>query len=260
MKFIFILCIIIPIIFFRQSLNSLEPAFYTIIPINFSNKVYSQEISKYRVILNNSEFTLPDTSTQKILGSTNGNPVYNITLESGNIQSNSNVKKDAYANYLSDSRLLNLDDPEILKIKFNFNNSKDIINDVEKYVYDYISNKTIGIPIISASDIIKNKSGDCTEHTVLAVSIFRSLRVPSRALVGMILSKEFGRSRNVFVYHMWAEAFVNDKWILVDATRPGQKHTNLYIALAYHHLQTEMPLLYLRAVSAMKTFSVEYVE
>jgi transglutaminase-like putative cysteine protease len=260
MKSIFILCIIIPLLFFSLSLNSFESVFYTVSPVNFSSKVYSQKKSIYRITSRDSEFSLPETSTQKILSSSYENSVYIITLESGDIKNYVNVNKDASASYLSDSRLLNLEDPETQKIKSNFNNSKDIINDVEKFVYYYISNKTTGIPIISASEIIKNKSGDCTEHTVLAVSILRSLRVPARALAGMILCEEFDGSRNVFVYHMWAEAFVNGRWILVDAARPGQKHANLYIAFAYHHLQTEMPLSYLKAVSSMKTFSVEYIE
>jgi hypothetical protein len=51
---------------------------------------------------------------------------------------------------------------------------------------------------------------------------------------------------------MWAEAFHDGRWILVDATRPRDIHPNRYIAFAYHSLQTEMPLSYFRAISAIR--------
>lgn len=260
MKNFFIIYTALTLLLLNWPLHSLENAFYTVTLTNFSGKVYSQDTSRYRIISNDSEFTLPETSTQRILKSSLENSICQVTLESGNIRNIVDEKKETYAKFLSNSRLLNLDDPEIQKIKSGFKNSKDIINDVEQFVYKYINDKSIGIPLMSTSDIIKNKSGDCTEHTVLAVSILRSLGIPARALVGMILSAEFGGIKNVFVYHMWAEAFVADRWILVDAANPGVKHANRYIAFAYHHLQTEMPLAYLKAVSAMKNFSVEYLE
>jgi hypothetical protein len=260
MKYILNLFILIIFFFFNRYLISSESDFYTVSPLNLPVKVYSEHISRYCITSRDSEFTLPETSKQKILGSCNENSIYKIILECGNIQNNLKEINYDFSSYISDSRLLNLYDPEIQTIKSKFIYSKDKISDVEKFVYNYISDKTIGIPIISASEIIKNKSGDCTEHTVLAVSILRSLGIPARALIGMVLSEEFEGSRNVFVYHMWAEAFINGKWVPVDATRPGQKHHNLYIAFAYHHLQTEMPLSYLKAVSAMKTFSVEYID
>lgn len=260
MKYFFNFFIVIAFLFLNRSLSSSDSGFYTVNPGNFSVKVYSENISRYRITSEDSGFTLPDTSTQKILVGNRESSGYKITLESGKIQNNLKPDNTDFSGFLSDSRLLNLDDPEIKKIKLKFYNLKDKVNAVEKFVYNYISNKVFGIPIISASEIIKNKSGDCTEHTVLAVSILRSLGIPARAIAGMLLSEEFEGRKNVFVYHMWAEAFVNGKWILADATRPGQKHPNLYIAFAFHHLQTEMPLSYLKAISAMKTFSVEYLD
>jgi transglutaminase-like putative cysteine protease len=258
---IFFLIILLIILTIDLS-SSQELTFFTVYLKNFSGKVYSEKTSKFKIDSKDSDFILPDTSNQKMISQGRKNNIYNVLLQTGNNYDlhSGKPKTETNANFLTDSRLLNIDDPEIQKLKPEFKNSKDIINDVEKFVYNYISNKTIGLPIISASEILKNKTGDCTEHTVLAVSILRSLGVPARALMGMLLSEEFDRNKNVFVYHMWAEAFENGKWILVDAANPGVKHANRYIAFAYHHLQTEMPLSYLKAVSAMKSFSVEYVE
>ncbi len=258
-KFFFPAFYIFIIIIFYGFLFSFESSFYCVPIKNFFINVYSETTSKYRIAITGSEFVLPDTSTQKILkkNKVKGDSV--LLIQTGrdvNPDNNSGLS----GNYISDSRLLNLDDPEIVKLKQRYKNSNNLINDIEDFVYKHISNKTIGIPIISAAEILKNKTGDCTEHTVLTVSILRSTGTPARAVVGMILSEEFEGNRNVFVYHMWAEAFINGKWMLVDSTLPGPKHENRYIAFAYHHLQTEMPLSYLKAVSEMKNFSVEYVK
>ena len=75
----------------------------------------------------------------------------------------------------------------------------------------------------------------------------------------MLVKKFMGR-QNVFVYHMWAEAFVRGRWMLIDSTRPGTEGLNRYIAFAYHHLKTEMPLSFLKALASMKEFSVECVK
>jgi transglutaminase-like putative cysteine protease len=246
------------IIFFYDPLYSFDSSFFCVPLRNFSVNLYSEKISKYKLIITDNEFVLPDTSTQKILSKEKKND-FVLLLQAGR-KANPGYHSDPPNNYLSDSRLLNLDDPDILKLKHRFNNSRNIINDVENFVYKHISNKTYGIPVISASEIYKNKTGDCTEHTVLTVAILRASGIPARALVGMVVSEEFEGNRDVFVYHMWAEAFIDGRWILVDSTSPGEKHENRYVAFAYHHLQTEMPLAYLKAVSAMKKFSVEYVK
>ena len=206
------------------------------------------------------EFRLPDTPFQKTLSSNLFGDKYNILIIAGDIRRDNTDNNESLKDYLINTRLLNLEEQEIINLKQRFTGSKDLLNDIERFIFNYIEDKTIGFPIISALDIIKNKSGDCTEHTILVVSIMRSLGIPSRALVGMLFCKEFEGKKNIFVYHMWAEAYINNKWVIVDAANPGKKYPNRYIAFSYHHLKTEMPLAYLKAVSAIKSFSVEYVE
>ena len=244
-----IICIITNISYAENSL-------YTVPLACFNEKVYSEKTTKYR-IKSSGKYILPDTPYQKVLDTDQSGSNITIIIKTGDIENNTVTVKNEY---LSDSRLLNLANDEKSEFKFRFKDSKSIIYDVENYVYNHISKKTIGIPIISAGEILRRRTGDCTEHTVLAVSILRTLGIPTRALIGMILSEEFENNKNIFIYHMWAEAFVNGEWILVDATRPDEKHANRYIALAYHHLKTEMPLSYLKAVSAMKSFTIEYLD
>jgi hypothetical protein len=59
---------------------------------------------------------------------------------------------------------------------------------------------------------------------------------------------------------MWVEALKDGRWILVDATRPHDFYPNRYIALAYHNLMTEMPIDYLRAVSAIQEMKITFIK
>jgi hypothetical protein len=253
MRCLFLILFFLPIVVF--SAYAFEYSFSVVKLDKFSDRVYSESISGYRLKSSDSEFLLTDTPFQKIVKTGKQGSSFTLDVSSGRFDDKTPAGTE---DNLSETRFLDFNDSEIQKLKKRFKGSQDIIKDVEYFVFKYIKNKRMGIPIIPASGILKNGTGDCTEHAVLSAAILRSLGIPARALVGMFLSRVFGEYRNVFVYHMWVEAFKNGRWVLVDATRPDGKYPNLYIAFAYHHLKTEMPLSYLKAVSSMKNFTVEY--
>lgn len=181
-----------------------------------------------------------------------------IDIETGEKRSAAAAAGDL-SEYRVNTRFLNITSPEIIQAAERLRGSSDIPSTVEKFVFGHISDKTLGIPIIPAVQVYRNRRGDCTEHAVLAVSLLRALGIPSRALVGMYLANEFMGRKNIFVYHMWAEAYQGGAWRLIDATRPGENRHNRYIAFAYHSLKAEAPLDYLRAISAISNFSAEYI-
>jgi transglutaminase-like putative cysteine protease len=231
-------------------------SFSTVKLNNFQERIYTEERSKYILSSSDTNFLLPNTPFQNVLKrSILGQKCY-VTVISGNIaQKKSNISPA----YLEDTRFLKLNSKEIIQLSKKFTASRQVVADIAHFVYNHISDKKPGIPIISAKDILRIRSGDCTEHTILTVSILRSLKIPARAAVGMILSREFGDFRNVFVFHMWAEAYIEGRWVLVDSTRPDKHQPNRYITFSYHHLKTEMPLSYLRSISAIKNLTVEYL-
>jgi transglutaminase-like putative cysteine protease len=112
---------------------------------------------------------------------------------------------------------------------------------------------------VPAPQVYRMRRGDCTEHSVLAVALLRRIGIPARAIMGMYLADEFLGKKNVFVYHMWVEAWWKGNWRTVDATRPGVRDLNRYIALAWHNLKAEAPLPYLRAISAIQDLTIEYL-
>ncbi|UCC38201.1 MAG: transglutaminase domain-containing protein [Candidatus Aminicenantes bacterium] len=62
----------------------------------------------------------------------------------------------------------------------------------------------------SAKEILKNREGDCSEHTVLTVTLCRAAGIPARAAVGVMYA------HGIFAYHMWPEVYVG-RWIGLDA-------------------------------------------
>ena len=236
--------------------EELNTSFSTVKLKNFQKRIYTEKQSKYVLSSSDPNFSLPNTPFQNVLNKTTRNQKYYLTLIAGNIVQK---RRENFSAFLQNTRFLNTSSEEIIRLKKKFTGSRRIISDISHFVYNHIINKKPGIPIISAKHILKHRSGDCTEHAILTISLLRSLKIPARAAVGMILSRNFDGLRDVFVFHMWAEAYSKDRWVLVDSTRPDMHQPNRYITFSYHHLKTEMPLSYLKSISAIKNLTVEYL-
>jgi hypothetical protein len=235
---------------------------YTIKLKKFDNSIYSEKTSCYEVYSSDETIELQQTPFQSILSqknvSQNSSKGKIIKIKCGKTEYN--LKHDLNE-YLKDTAFLTLNSPEIINAAKKFNLlDEDLINKIENFVYNHITNKTLGIPLLPASNIMKQKSGDCTEHAVLSAALLRKCKIPTRAVVGAVLTPQFGKENNVFVYHMWAEAYINQKWELVDATCPGIKYPNRYIAFAYHSLKSAMPLNVLSSMGALANTSITYIK
>jgi transglutaminase-like putative cysteine protease len=77
----------------------------------------------------------------------------------------------------------------------------------------------------TASEIMKNREGDCSEHTVIMVALCRAAGIPARAAVGLMYAD------GIFAYHMWPEVYVGQwvnldaKWLAVDQ-KTGEFYTD----------------------------------
>ncbi|PKN51987.1 MAG: hypothetical protein CVU55_09590 [Deltaproteobacteria bacterium HGW-Deltaproteobacteria-13] len=77
------------------------------------------------------------------------------------------------------------------------------------WVYRYLEKKpTLSVP--NALEVLKNKSGDCNEHSVLTVALLRAAGIPAQIEAGLVYLK--GR----FYYHEWCVLYLG-KWITADA-------------------------------------------
>jgi len=69
-----------------------------------------------------------------------------------------------------------------------------------------------------ANEVARNLTGDCSEHAVLVAAMCRSVGIPSRAAIGMIYMNDDRRRLKGFGFHMWPEAYVNQRWVAVDSS------------------------------------------
>ncbi len=68
----------------------------------------------------------------------------------------------------------------------------------------------------TATEVLQNGAGDCTEHAVLVVALMRAAGIPARTVDGIVMLAERDGS-GVAGYHAWAEIWLG-QWIGVDAT------------------------------------------
>jgi hypothetical protein len=67
----------------------------------------------------------------------------------------------------------------------------------------------------SATAVLRQKAGDCTEHTLLFTALARAAGVPTRQLGGIIYVET---PAPTFGWHAWAEIHDGKGWISVDPT------------------------------------------
>lgn len=78
------------------------------------------------------------------------------------------------------------------------------------WVHDSIRPRvTFGVP--SAIQVLKDRTGDCNEHTQLFVALARAVGIPARVTAGLAYLD------GKFYYHAWPEIFLHD-WVAVDPT------------------------------------------
>jgi transglutaminase-like putative cysteine protease len=86
------------------------------------------------------------------------------------------------------------------------------IRAVTGHVHNYIVHKNLGTGMASALTVIETRSGDCTEHAVLAVALLQAARVPARLAYGLV------HLNGILGYHEWAEAYDGRGWLAIDPT------------------------------------------
>lgn len=96
---------------------------------------------------------------------------------------------------------------------------------LRQFVHSYINQKNLDVGFASASEVARNAEGDCTEHGVLLAAMLRAAGIRARVASGLIYADAFAGGNNIFGYHMWAQALVDEngtrRWVDLDATFPN---------------------------------------
>jgi len=116
----------------------------------------------------------------------------------------------------SPNSFIQSDDPEILALanQVQAKTPWEVAVGLERQVHQFVKLKDFSQAFATAADVIKHKEGDCTEHAVLLAALCRAKGIPARVAMGLVYYPPVGG----FAYHMWTEAWINDRWVPLDAT------------------------------------------
>ncbi|MFG0251853.1 MAG: transglutaminase family protein [Phycisphaerales bacterium JB038] len=98
---------------------------------------------------------------------------------------------------------------------------------IRKFVYNYITRKSLDKGFATASETARSREGDCSEHAVLMAAILRADGIPARVASGLIYADQFLDNKGVFGYHMWTQALLEDdegvqRWVDFDPSWPNR--------------------------------------
>ena len=116
------------------------------------------------------------------------------------------------------------------------------------WVY-YAINKQPVVSIPSAVEVLKQKVGDCNEHTTLYTALARAAGIPSRMAAGIVYLK------NGFYYHAWPEVWLGE-WMAVDPTFNQFPADATHIRFVTGDLAKQVEIM--RLVGKLKVDVLEY--
>lgn len=76
--------------------------------------------------------------------------------------------------------------------------------------------KVYGSSSDRATDVLKARKGDCTEHSLLLTALARAVGIPARRVDGLVYMESTDKVPALY-WHEWVEVFVGE-WIAIDPT------------------------------------------
>jgi len=85
--------------------------------------------------------------------------------------------------------------------------------------------RRVPVDAFSALDVLAQREAECQGHAYLYAALARALGIPTRVVNGLVYSE----SLHGFLYHSWAESYVDGAWRAVDPTfgQPAADATHL---------------------------------
>jgi hypothetical protein len=138
------------------------------------------------------------------------------------------VSDEEFQDSLESTSFCQSDDPEIVRTAREIVGGEQNAWKAAKKIARWVGrelNPNYDVGFATATEILKNREGDCSEHTVITVALCRAVGIPARAAVGIMYAD------GIFAYHMWPEVYVGRwigldvKWIAVDE-ETGEYYTD----------------------------------
>ncbi len=111
----------------------------------------------------------------------------------------------------------------------------------------------------SALEAYRRRSGDCSEYALLLAAAGRAAGIPTRIAYGLVYSERFAGKREMFVPHVWVEAWDGRRWRGFDAAMAGYDAGYLALAIGVSGDPREV-LEALRALDGMRIEAIGRVK
>lgn len=109
---------------------------------------------------------------------------------------------------------------------------------LERYVHEKLAKKNFTTAFASAAEVAETLEGDCSEHAVLLAALLRVRGIPSRVAVGLVYVPGQAKMGG----HMWTEAFLDERWVPLDATLGRGGIGGGHLKVAHSSLADDAPL------------------
>jgi len=130
--------------------------------------------------------------------------------------------------YLKDNNFLNINNRLIKAIIYDLRSrnfkKNSLINGIQDWVFNNIETKSLQMHFNTALEILNTREGDCSEHAIISISLFRAAGIPAKLSYGVVFYE------GSFWNHFWIEVFLEKKgWISFDTTEKRGKIDIRYI-------------------------------
>lgn len=106
-------------------------------------------------------------------------------------------------------------------------------------IYTWVNQNVVKKPspsLPSALDVLRQREGDCNEHTYLFVGLARAAGLPAKIRVGLTLND------GLLYYHAWPSVYVG-RWVDMDPTLGRPAVSAAYLSLLEGELAEQMKLM-----------------
>jgi transglutaminase-like putative cysteine protease len=168
------------------------------------------------------------------------------------------IKEKSVAEFLKPNATLQSDHPKVIASARQAVGSETdpwkAAKRIERYVFEKIKNKGMGVAFGTAAEVAERWEGDCTEHAVVSAAMARVVGLPSRVVTGLVAAGE------VFGAHMWTEVWVG-RWVPIDATFGGEFVDATHIKLSDASLNASNGSSeFNKVLSYMGRITIDFVE
>lgn len=168
---------------------------------------------------------LPSTDNQSVVADGQGGQIVTVTPlkmpEKAVTFPYTGTCKDAL-DAMAPTMYLQSDNPVIIALAREAigatRDTAEAVKRIEAFVGKYITEKSLAVGYATATEVAVSKEGDCSEHAVLTAAMCRAVGIPARMVVGIVYVSKWLQYKDIFGGHAWAQAYVGDRWICLDAT------------------------------------------